>query len=371
MAYSYDANGNLVSKTDARNITTNYTYDALNRNTSVDYSNTAVNPDIARIYDNTNPGTNGKGRFWHDYAGGNCFHRPGGRTHRHRQLRCAWDARSPSVSFSRRMASGVAAYSVCHAYDLAGNVKTLTYPSGRTVNYSHDQAGRLSSFSGNLGGSPYTYADTVGYNAAGQMIKERFGTNTSLYHNLHYNNRLQMVNTRLGDSATDEWNWSRGAITFLYGTTAVASGNMFANDTDNNGNLRRQINYVPLAGGGHVIPQRDDYTYDALNRISSFTEAQMNSGGQWTLNVASQNFSYDRYGNRQITRASGGVNNYNPTYDTTNNNNRIVGLGYDAAGNITSDPLTGGTMTYDAENRLLTATSGGGGSYTTTPMASE
>ena len=81
-------------------------------------------------------------------------------------------------------------------------------------------------------------------------------------------------------------NWSRGAIDFFYGSTAVASGDLFANDTDNNGNLRRQINWVPLAGGGHVIPQRDDYIYDALNRVSSFTEAQMNSGGQWTLNVA-------------------------------------------------------------------------------------
>jgi RHS repeat-associated protein len=240
----------------------------------------------------------------------------------------------------------------------------MSYPSGRAVNYSYDQSGRLSSFNGNLGGSPSTYADTIGYNAAGQMIKERFGTNTSLYHNLHYNNRMQLVDTRLGDNATDEWNRSRGAITLLYGATAVASGDMFANDTDNNGNLRRQINYAPIAGGGYVIPQRDDYAYDALNRVSSFTEAQLNSSGQWTFNVASQNFSYDRFGNRKITGATGGVNNYNPTYDTTFHSNRIVGLGYDAAGNITFDPMTGGTMTYDAENRLLTSTNGSGGSYT-------
>jgi RHS repeat-associated protein len=59
------------------------------------------------------------------------------------------------------------------------------------------------------------------------------------------------------------------------------------------------------------------------------------------------------------------VNNYNPTYDTTNNTNRIMGLGYDAAGNITSDPMTGGLMTYDPENRMLTATKGGvSSSYT-------
>src|SRR5262245_39625880 len=141
-------------------------------------------------------------------------------------------------------------YTTQQTYDLASNVKTLTYPSGHTATSTYDQAGRLSTFSGNLGGSQSTYADTLGYNAAGQMIKERFGANTSLYHNLHYNSRLQLVDTRLGDSATDEWNQSRGSITFLYGTNAVASGDMFANDTDNNGNLRRQINYAPLASGG-------------------------------------------------------------------------------------------------------------------------
>jgi len=362
-AYSYDANGNLTQRIDARGIETKYYYDGLNRNWGIDYINGSQKSNVARVYDGA---VNGKGRLYWDRTQEGGTQELGANVTMN--VMDSYDALGRPLQkrqhFWQASTNWGPGYYIQQTYDLAGNVKTVTSPSGRTVNYSYDQAGRLSSFSGSLGGSPSTYADTIGYNAAGQMIKERFGTNTSLYHNQHYNNRLQLVDTRLGDSATDEWNRSRGAITFLYGATAVANGDMFADDTDNNGNLRRQINYVPLAGGGHVIPQRDDYTYDALNRIGSFTEAQMNSGGQWTLNVASQNFSYDRFGNRKITGASGGVNNYNPTYDTTNNNNRIVGLGYDATGNITFDPLTGGTMTYDAENRLLTATNGSGGGYT-------
>jgi hypothetical protein len=71
----------------------------------------------------------------------------------------------------------------------------------------------FTSASGNLGGSSYTYADTISYNAAGQMTKERFGTATSLYHNLHYNNRLQLVDIRLGDSPTDEdWRTLSGSL---------------------------------------------------------------------------------------------------------------------------------------------------------------
>src|SRR6266511_3878208 len=363
MAYSYDANGNLTQRIDARGIVTNYFYDALNRNWGIDYINGSQASNLVRVFDGA---VNGKGRLYWDRT------MEGGTQELGTAVTAnaidSYDALGRPLTKRQHFWQGSGwspAYAVQHAYDLAGNVKTQTYPSGRTVKYSHDQAGRLSSLSGNLGGSPYIYADTISYNAAGQMIKERFGTNTSLYHRSHYNNRLQLVSTRLGDSATDEWSWNRGAIGFYYGSTAVASGDIFANDTDNNGNLLRQTNFVPLAGGGYVIPQRDDYTYDALNRVSSFTEAQMNSGGQWTLNVASQNFSYDRFGNRQITSATGGVNNYNPTYDTTKNNNRIVGLGYDAAGNITSDPMTGGLMTYDPEHRMLTATNGGlSGSYT-------
>jgi YD repeat-containing protein len=38
MAYTYDPNGNLATRTDARNITATYTYDALNRPTYLSYS---------------------------------------------------------------------------------------------------------------------------------------------------------------------------------------------------------------------------------------------------------------------------------------------------------------------------------------------
>src|ERR1044072_482577 len=65
--YEYDENGNLTQKKDAREIVTTYTFDALNRNTKINYSDTAVNPDVTRIYDGA---TKGKGRLWTSYAGG-------------------------------------------------------------------------------------------------------------------------------------------------------------------------------------------------------------------------------------------------------------------------------------------------------------
>src|SRR6266542_3379886 len=356
LAYSYYANGNLLSKTDARNITTNYTYDALNRNAKVDYLNTtALNPDITRVYDNTDPGAYGKGRLWFNYARGDfsngmdtdhtaidsydALGRPLS-VRQHFKVNGVW---KPGVSFG---------YTTSVTYDLAGNVKTMTYPSGRTVNYSYDAAGRLSSFTGNLGdGQQRTYSTITQYHPAGMIERETFGTQTPLYHKKRYNNRLQLGDLRLS-AGSDALSYDRGALLFLHGPNAVANTDPFANDPTNNGNLVKQMHYVPLAGGGEVVPQADTYTYDALNRISGVVEP----------NVFTQTYGYDRWGNRQITGATGGVNNYNPTYDP--GSNRIVGPSYDMAGNIISDLLTGGTMTYDAENRLLTATAGGGGTYT-------
>ena len=46
---------------------TTYVYDALNRNTTTNYSDTTVNPDVKRFYD---AATNGKGRFGSFYSGG-------------------------------------------------------------------------------------------------------------------------------------------------------------------------------------------------------------------------------------------------------------------------------------------------------------
>jgi hypothetical protein len=195
---------------------------------------------------------------------------------------------------------------------------------------------------------------SVTYGAAGLKERESYGMTTPLYLKLHYNKRQQMVDLRLG-TVNDEWNWNRGALIFYYGTNAVNSWNPFADDTDNNGNVRRALHYVPLddAISNYVVPQLADYSYDNLNRITNYHETQYN-GSAWVYNVAGQTFSYDRYGNRNIAATLGGVNGYNPSYNA--NDNRIVGLSYDSAGNITNDGAK--VMTYDAENRMVSATGG-------------
>jgi len=70
-AYSYDVNGNLQTRTDARGVVATYTYDALNRNTSITYTNDPTGtPVVSRFYDGWRGGIyngsigNSKGRLW-------------------------------------------------------------------------------------------------------------------------------------------------------------------------------------------------------------------------------------------------------------------------------------------------------------------
>jgi RHS repeat-associated protein len=364
--YTYDNNGNLKQKTDALGRWLYYNYDALNRHYE-SYSNQAGTHYRLYYYD-TAP--KGKGRL--SYTQTNTWYAglPAGQFLSQTVIEGYDELGRPLGQRQQYRINNdtqwSAAYTTARTYDLEGNVKSQTYPSGRVVNYSYNNAGQLSSFTGNLGdGVSRTYVSSASYSPAGQVERESYGTQTPLYLKRHYNVRQQLVDLRLG-SVNDEWNYNRGALIFYYGTNAVNQWNPFADSPDNNGNLRRTVNYVPTGENGagtvtsHVIPQLADYTYDEVNRITSYTEAQQDGNGGWHYNVAGQTFSYDRYGNRQITATLGGVNGYNPSYHASTN--RIVGLTYDAVGNLTQDGTK--TMGYDANNKLVSATmSSGTASY--------
>jgi YD repeat-containing protein len=189
-------------------------------------------------------------------------------------------------------------------YDLAGNVTSQTCPAGssRKVRCEYDSAGRLGSFTGTLGrSSTRTYSDQFSYWAGGQRKRECFGTTTNLYHNLHYNSRMQLVDIRFSSSSADEWNWNRGALITYYSATAAPNGNPFENNSDNNGNVIMATHYVPLndAISSSYLGQRDYYTYNPLNRIQDVGEWQQNCAGTWSHPLY-QKFVYDRWGNRTI-----------------------------------------------------------------------
>ena len=350
--YNYDPRGNLVSRTDARDVTTTYTYDALNRATTVTYTNDpAATPTVKHYYDGA---LNGIGRAWRSEVTGRSL------TEVNR-----YDALGRVLEQQQRFFANNTwslPYIVQRSYSVGGQVVSQTYPSGRTVAYTYDGAGRLSGFTGNIGdGVARTYSSAIIYDESSRITREQFGTQTPLYHKQRFNVRGQLWNVRLSSVGDDE-NWNRGMLVNHYG-----SGDWSAWGTsgaDNNGNLQRSHYYVPTddATSGWSLHYQD-YSYDTMNRLTSVTETQGANTGGWAQ-AYRQVYDYDRWGNRAINEAQTSGNGVPETQFTIDRSMNRLGvpavhnktLAYDTAGNLTFDNYTGnGSRVYDAENRMTAA----------------
>jgi RHS repeat-associated protein len=353
-ANGYDGNGNLLYKTDARGVLSTYGYDALNRNTSISYSDNS--PGVGRVYDSA---TNGKGRLAYQWVGA------GDTSKNSLMVIDAYDALGRVKNWRQQFwgdGNWGAPYAMFSNYDLAGHVTLMHYPTGHEAYYSYDSAGRTNAFTGNLGsgGAGRNYSTGISYSAFGGMSQEQFGTQTAIYNKLFYNSRGQLAEIREGRSANDD-SYQLGAIINFYDTCwGQCSGQ---NMPINNGNLRTQQVYIPRDENPGYQNRTDmfsqGYDYDALNRLLSVEE------GSWR-----QKYHYDRFGNRTIdtnpNETHGGVNNLG--FAVEPGTNRLYAPGdlaqvetarqmrYDAAGNLKKDTYTGaGDRTYDAENRMTQA----------------
>ncbi len=350
LANGYDANGNLIHKTDARGVLSTYSYDALNRNTSVVYTNDPdATPSITRIYDLA---ATGKGRLYQSQTAASglttisSYDALGRPTYQHQQFYAGgfW-----SESYITR-----------RSYNLAGAVTSQTYPSNRTVAYVYDNAGRTTSFSGNLGDDARTYSSGMVYSPTGGMAKEQFGTNTPVYNKHFYNSRGQLAEIRASTSYTGptDTNSNRGALLNQYSLQCTG----ICNATDNNGNLRKQEVWIPHNDDG--IPSTSWYQqfdYDALNRLKRVHEYTGNTASDWQ-----QEYDYDPWGNRTIDQnntSGAGINEKQFSITAVNGvvNNRLgvppgeVGtMRYDDAGNLIEDTYSASAVlrVYDAENRM-------------------
>jgi RHS repeat-associated protein len=354
VSYVYDNGGNLTQKTDARGVVSTYAYDVLSRNTSVSYSNDPSGTlPVTHIYDTA---TNGKGRFYQSQTTGT-----GGSL----STTDAYDELGRPTNLRQQFyVSGTwsGSYTTSRSYNLAGGVTSQTYPSGYTVNYGFDVAGRTTEFTGNLGGASRNYATEILYSSLGAITKEKFGTTTAVYNKLFYNSRGQLAEIRDSTSWTGltDTTWDRGAIINHYSDNCwgmCGGSNSTTAMTDNNGNLKKQEVYIPNEDQSGYTQRWQQYEYDQLNRLTSAREIYNNTE-QWK-----QGFTYDRYGNRTIDLGItyGGVNNRAFTVDTNTNRLGVPSgqtgtMTYDAAGNLTTDSYSSyGQGTYNADNRMVAA----------------
>ncbi|HEV2708128.1 MAG TPA: hypothetical protein VGV59_19585, partial [Pyrinomonadaceae bacterium] len=372
LAYSYDEAGNVRFRTDARNITTEYRFDALNRNIITLYPDTSDpandTPDAERLYDGA---PNGKGRPWQTWTWGQ---------KRTKTVIGAYDVSgNPLVQYQYHHdgTQWGTAFAVKNEVNLAGKTVKQTYPSGRIVSYTHDLAGRLAIFSGNLAGTHRIYSSGLSYDDTGRLKEETFGTDTPLYHKLHYNVRGQLYDVRLSTYSlkSNEWDWNRGALVNYYSNNFQWGGAPGAHGSgaDNNGNVLRSETFVP--SDDHIsafTASRNSFSYDALNRLSSVVESRFTNWTDTPTPQFAQSYDFDRYGNRTINTSQtwGGIAEPQLAVDSDTNRlavpaGQLGNMAYDPAGNLTNDSYTSygtydGTPTrlYDAENKLVKVRNG-------------
>ena len=381
ITYQYDDSGNLLVKKDARQVSTHFEYDGLNRvtrrwynqspsRTATTHNNPALPPEVGvtnevKFYYDTQTLPAGAPLYPHGSAVGRLVAQIYGSGSSGDYY--AYDVLGRQTL--KYQQTGPINYTLAAGYTLSGAIKTLTYPSGRTVTNTYDNAGRLTALSGNLGdGGTRTYASDILYSPPGGLTKEQFGTSTPVYNKLFYNSRGQLAEIRASTSynGPTDYDANRGAIVNSYSSqcSGTCAG---ANMPDNNGNLQQQDIQSWNAQTSTQQTRSQYYVYDSLNRLQSAREV-MNSTEQWR-----QWFHYDRWGNRTIdTTLEGnqprtygaGINNKAFSVDTSNNRLGVPGgqsgvMTYDAAGNLTNDTYTGaGNRTYDGENKITSAWGG-------------
>ena len=223
-------------------------------------------------------------------------------------------------------------YVFTSTYDLAGDLSSLIYPSGRKVTYQYNNAMqptqvRYDSFGGTSVG--YNYLSSASYAPMGAPTSTTLGS--GLVESTAYNSRLQPSSQQLATGALTWLNRSYG-----YGSSGYDNGNV-ANITDSLQSNRTQA-----------------FVYDNLNRIT-----QASTTGTSGAGCFGETYNIDAYGNLY---GMGGLSGYSCVQDnlsiTIGSNNGIStsGFSYDASGDLLGDGYN--SYTFDAENRISTYNSG-------------
>jgi hypothetical protein len=205
-----------------------------------------------------------------------------------------------------------------------------------------DSAGRTISAVASVNNINYATAAT--FQADGQMTAFTSGqsaTFAGIANSFTYNNRLQPINMSAVSPSQ----------------TVFSIGYDFHWQNSDNGNVFAITNY-------RDANRNQTFAYDSLNRLTS----AQNAGTDCARTVIGGNLAY--WGNTYTYDAWGNLTNKTKISTacageglslTMLAKNRVAnaGYGYDAAGNMTLDGTDAVSATYDAENRIATASKGG------------
>jgi RHS repeat-associated protein len=327
----YNDYGVVEESFDARGVRTGFIYDTLNRVKEITYSDGT--PTVTYTYDTATPGYYNRGHLQRVVTAATGSVPETSQTYNYDRMgRVA----------NHQQSIGTNVYTLAYAYNFAGSLKSLTYPSGRTVTYSFDQLNRLSA----AADVSRTYASNIAYSPYGGLSSETFGNGAS--HTIGYNSRTQTSWIDLTKSGATLQRYD-----YKYGVVDQSTG--VVDETKNNGQIARLEGSIGAALQPPARQWQQRASYDSLGRLSVFGEYR---GDSLALTLKAH-YTHDRYGNRFQT----GAQNIGIDYlalssaDVNAANNRILSNGgytmeYDGAGNLTRDGrFRSMQYSYDANAR--------------------
>ena len=321
-SYSYNPDDTIATTKDAREALATFTYNKRHQTTEVSYwapSGITSAPTANFTYDaagNRTTMTDGLGSVSYQY-----------------------DPLSRMTSESRVFSSlGSTPYTLTYAYNLAGQLTSITDPWNAQVGYTRDIIGRLTAVTGS--GYPNIpqagYASQLQYRAWGALKSMTYGNGVPI--SLSYNNRLQVSHYTLTSTSTNIPSPSMD-INYSYS----ADGRLKLSTDNRDATLDRA------------------YKYDQVGRlVEAFTASEARSWVQ-TGNIGTtedgpyrQSYTLDPWDNmgtkwgRSFTGTHRRTQTVTRYYDALTG--RVNGWGYDNAGNITSGDYV--MNSYDAAGRL-------------------
>lgn len=312
---AYDGNGNVTSRTDGNGAVTGYTFDSVNRLTSIDYPGGSAS-DVSFLFD-----ANGNTTSMTDPTGTTTF-----QYDNYDRLR---QVDFPDSGF------------VIYGYDNVGNITTRIYGNRKGlgkgqdsthIQYTFDADNRISSVTNVKTNTTTTYT----YDDSGHPLKRTLPNGVTTDYGYDGDGRLLSVDHKKSDGTR--------ICKYTYTLDAI-------------GNRTQVVETLPDAS-----TKTTSYTYDPLDRLSSATypaNATYPSG-------RSVSYLYDSFGNRtkmtEITGATTKVTDY--VYD---NDSRLLStqvnsvanetFSYDTIGNLVQRVRASDNRQidylYDAENRLV------------------
>jgi RHS repeat-associated protein len=256
--YTYDAAGNLDTRTDARGLVTDYAYDSLNRLTNIDYSGSTT-PDVTFTYDDV-----GNRLSMADGTGTTSY---------------VYDAlnRLTEVTFP-------GSRTVDYEYDNAGNRSRIEYPGGtRDVDYTYDEAGRMLTVTDWL-----SNVTEYSYNDAGYLTLTELPNGVTAEHGYDTADRLTSV-----------VNEGPGGVLSSFTYTLDDVGNRTQVVTPEGTESYTFDDLYRLTGVTYPDSTSESFSYDEVgNRTATAVLAYTYDDADQMLTAGSTTFDYDNNGNQ-------------------------------------------------------------------------